>query len=356
MGLEFISNNSGARMQTYPPPDQPPTPLSEGDREEVNQHYETEDWSAGIEPNLPRGWQAGRWPFSPVRFIDGRDIGDTVAWIRDHAGHPVPFRLSTIGSTAMQLIDGDLRREYAFIEMVLSAVLEGFPAWEVESFARALQRENIRLLLASQPEKTLLYDFETMRKAAQNRSNDEMGTLEEAALAHANHLPTIVDGRLEPRQGGFLLDQSPVFGVIKTHNHTYLNPQGLQLMQDLAVGQRTPVFSIVRMSGKNGSPRRQSGVPVVSWYLRLAGDARSLPAWGVVRVEVSKSWFENVVQKDFSFVDQLSRTLYEYRCRSTGYGRMAISLHPIMRAEQSLGAIFPPGTALVHRFYRLTGL
>jgi hypothetical protein len=345
MGWDFIRNYNGARMASYSPFEPPAAQSDDQPLERVNRDYEPgRAWTRAIEPATPRAWQAKNWIFSPIRFIDGKDVGDTVAWVRDQAGHPAPFRLSTIGSTALRLVNGELRREYALVENVVTAVLNGFPTGEVESFARALQQENMRLLLANPPDNQLSYDFETMRKAAQNRSNDEMGTLEEAALAHGANLPTLVDGRLGPRQGGFSIQDSPVFGVIKTHNKTYLHPQGIQLMQDLGVGQRTPVFSL---------PNEH--LPVASWYLRLAGNGRSMPSWGIVRVEMSLNWFENN-GKDFSIVDQLSRTLYEYRCREQSYSRAPISLHPIVRAEESLGSLFPAGTALLHRFYRHAGL
>lgn len=344
MGLDFIKNYSGARMSQYVPPDFTVSSEEEPD-ETVNLYFEPGcNWSNAIEPVTPNNWQANSWEFSPVRFIDGKDVGDTVAWLRDIEGHPIPFRLSTIGSTSLRLVKGELFREYAFLENVVSAVLQGFPTDEVESFAIALQNRGIRLLVANPPAGILSYNFEVMRKAAQNRSNDEMSTLEEAALAHKNNFPTIVDGRLEPRLGGFDKKSSPVFGVIKTHHKTYLHPQGIQLMQDLKVGQRTPVFTLSKKS-----------LAVATWYLRLAGDNRSMPDWGVVRVEMALDWFENR-DFDFSIVNQLSRTLVEYRCREKSYSRAPVSLQPIVRAEQSLGSLFPATTTLIHRFYRMTEL
>jgi hypothetical protein len=85
-----------------------------------------------------------------------------------------------------------------------------------------------------------------------------MSVLEEAALANDAGAPTIVDGRLEPLVGGFDPSRSSVFGVIKTHYRNYLHPQGLQLLYELKVGQRTPVFSLP-----------QKKLPIISWYLRL---------------------------------------------------------------------------------------
>jgi hypothetical protein len=180
-----------------------------------------------------------------------------------------------------------------------------------------------------------------MRKAAQNRSNDEMETLEEYAVAQGNEVPTVVDGRLERRSGGFDQARCPVIGVIKTHHQNYLHPLGMQLMYQLQPGERTPVFAI------------PEALAVVSWYLRFAG---GMPNYGLVRVELPRRWFEQVKGRDFGYIDQLSRLLYDYRCRDQSYGRAAISLHPTVRAEQSLAALFQPLSMLMSRFYRMAAL
>ena len=56
------------------------------------------------------------------------------------------------------------------------------------------------------------------------------------------------------------------------------------------------------------------------------------------------------------FVNQLSLAIYDYRCRERSYDRAAVSLHPIVRAEESLSALFSSMGSLTNRFYRLTGL
>jgi hypothetical protein len=187
-----------------------------------------------------------------------------------------------------------------------------------------------------------------MRKAAQNRSNDEMGTLEEAALASDRDRPTVVDGRLEPRQGG--LDdpagRAPAVGVVKTLMHEYLHPLGIQVRLRLGPGERTPLFALPN-----------ENLPVVSWYLRLSGTAATMPNWGVVRVELPLAWFETRRNTDGdAFVAALSRLLCAYRTRDGGYARAPVSLHPIVRAEALLGALFTPSGMLGSRFCRLMEL
>jgi hypothetical protein len=104
--------------------------------------------------------------------------------------------------------------------------------------------------------------------------------------------------------------------------------------------------------------------------MRLAEeDDAAMPSLGIVRIEVSYEWFKaqgylspkgsdeiEVNGLGQEFIDQLTRTVFEYRCRERSYRRAANSLHPIVRAEKSLGALFSPGNRLKQEFYRLTGL
>jgi hypothetical protein len=338
---EFLQTYGAQRVLQYPPQEEfwnsdPDEPLkTELDYEEVS-----DQWKA-ITPTIPTGWSPRTWADRPRRFIDGKDVGETVVVLRAPGGYPIAARLAQIGSTVMEVVDGICYRRFAIVERVVSMVVWPFPWYEIESFAAALQEREIRLLPAQKPTKGLLYDFEVMRKAAQNRSNDEMATLEEYAVAQDNETPTVVDGRLEPRSGGFDQERSPVIGVIKTHRENYLHPLGLQLLYQLQPGQRTPAFVI---PGK---------LEVVSWFLRLAG---GMPNYGLVRIELPKKWFEQIKERDFEYIDQLSRLLYEYRCRDQSYGRSAISLHPTVRAEQSLGALFQPLPMLMSQFYRMAAL
>jgi hypothetical protein len=346
---------------------------------------------------LHPNWRARDWAERPVRFVDGKDVGQTVACLNSPSGTIVPVRLSEIGSIVMSVRDGELRREFVAVERVVSMVASAFPWEEMEALAAELSAHNFRLLAARPPGGELSDVIEDMRKAAQNRSLDEMEVLEELAVAQDSETPTVVDGRLERRSGGLNPEHhSPVFGVIKTHRKVYLHSQGMRLLYRLAPGERTPAFFIREpenletsgdeAAGQGGTTRREPNMPnatlqtdtvsrthdqeetvkfpVVSWYVRLSGGEGMMPDWGLVRVEASLKWFvargygarQEVYPNGADFINQLSRTLYEYRCRDAGYERAAVSLHPIVRAESSLGSLFTPGGLLRSRFYRLTGL
>ncbi len=188
-----------------------------------------------------------------------------------------------------------------------------------------------------------------MRKKVQNRSNAEMEVLEEVALCQHAEIPTVVDGRLEPRiNSDERLQRCPIVGVIKQQRKGYLHPDGWRTYYCLEPAQRTPAFLI-----KSG-PKKKT-VPVVSWYLKLDGARGALPNWGVVRVEVAAAYFDRI-GKDFGQVDRISHALYQLRCRLAAYRRGPVSLEPIVRAEESLRALFSPPSWLAQHFYRLTGL
>lgn len=352
MGLDFLKYYSGCRLERIdlqkPLLDESLEIVPEDQTEEkVILDYETINWQP-ITINLSPHWQPKDWSDCPVRFIDGKDVGQTIAWVRAPSGQLAPIRLSQIGSISMNVENGECRREFHVVERVVSMEVDLFPWTEIESFAAALQTHGFRLLTritTRTPDEVSTFDFDTMRKVAQNRTRIEMRALEEAAIAYQAQQPTLVDGPLEPCKGGFAQVQSPVIGVIKTPRKLHLSPQEKQLLYQLEVGQRTPVFCLP-----------DERLPVVTWYLRLTGSNQVMPSGGIVRVEVCQKWFERYHPQDWDFVNKLSHTLHEYRCREHSYDRTAISLHPIMRGEESLGSLFDPTSTLTHRFYRLTQL
>lgn len=349
MSLEFLRNYAAERMADYAP--QPTLFSAPGDEKDepvqADLDYElaADQWIA--QPiTVPLGWRVRDWQERPIRFVDGKDVGQTVAWLRAPGGYPVPVRLAEIGATCVRVEDGICRREFCLVERVVSMIVDLFPWDEVESFAAALQEHGFRLLPAERPQRGLSYDFEEMRQPAEFRSTNEMIVLEEAALAQSYLEPTIVDGPLEPRTGGLDQFHSPVAGVVKSHARNYLHAEGMQLLYDLLPGERTPLFALPNAK-----------LPVISWYVKLSNKGGKMPNWGYVRVELPLRWFEHLSASDgITYVNRLSHLLCEYRSHNASYPRAPVSVHPIIRAEQLLGALFTPTAMLVQRFYRLTQL
>jgi hypothetical protein len=351
MGLEFLREHGGRRVRVYP--DQPEVDgMNEKEDEAlektVNHNYEL---AAAEWQSISVIGAAVDWDEVPRRFIDGCHVGHTIAWLQDVDGHPVPLMLAEIGGVCVERDGRELRRTFELVERVVAMVVDPFPWHEVEDFAIALATSGFRLLPASLwagesgKDWAASYDFEAMRKKAQNRSNYEMEVLEEVALCQHAEIPTVVDGRLEPRVNSEKsLQRCPIVGVIKQQRRGYLHPRGWKVYYHLEPGQRTPAFLI-----------QSSSVPVVSWYLKLDGRHGSLPNWGVVRVEIAEAYFERI-GKDFDHIDRLSHALIQLRCRMGSYGRGPVSLAPIVRAEEVLRALFSPAGYLAQHFYRLTGL
>lgn len=371
MEIDFFRRHGAQRMRGYsslPPLLTDGTTLDEPDTEQVVLDYEqpSEEWQPIDVENIA-GWQTSS--LLPQRFIDGKDVGDTVAWLQSAEGYPVPVRLSQIGAVALHVVDGELRRESVVpLERVVSMIVDLFPWDEIERLALDLQENGFRLLPSAKPDGSndpangnLLFDFERMRKTTQNRSNDEMIRLERQVLAQDAEHVAVVDGRLDPRAGAFDAATTPVIGVIKTHNKAYLHARGWSLFYSLQVGQRTPAFLLrsveppAAIPGQARPPGQKLNVEVVTWYLRLDGNRGELPNWGIVRVELAREYFE-ARGKDPALLNQVSCAIRAYRCRDAGYSRAPVSLYPIQRAEESLGALFTQGDQLNHRFYRIAGV
>jgi hypothetical protein len=207
------------------------------------------------------------WPSRPRRFVDGIHDGRVVTCLYSKERFPVPVQLAEIGAVEIREIDGALRRVNETVERVVVLMAHLFPWDEVEGLGAVLQQHGYRLLIAERPQPIkegssagYTYDYERMRKTTHNRSLDEMLRLEKQILARVCNVPTVVDGRLEPRASAFSKTIVPVVGLIKTHSRNYLHPQGWRTFYDLHPQQRTPAFRI-----------RCNTPEVISWYLRLDG-------------------------------------------------------------------------------------
>lgn len=100
VGLKFINNYEGRRiekefsMKPYfvePEGDEDGEPTEEFEIN-LSLEQETGKWKV-INPQLPDKWRAQDWKSRPVRFVDGKDVGQTVAWLRGTDGSFVAIRL-----------------------------------------------------------------------------------------------------------------------------------------------------------------------------------------------------------------------------------------------------------------------
>jgi hypothetical protein len=353
----FFRRHAGAAVAIYPP-QQEIDMAAEGREERIEWSWEqpADDWKPVILLEAPAKPEE-----QPARFIDGCFVCHPVVCLRaPGVGWPVPVLLAEVGGVAMRRKGRDLIRDFYGLERVLSFITTPFPWNEVESFASAacnMPEFPLRVLPGDLPQVTdpiEHFDYEKMRKASYNRAEYEMAHWEAVAFAADSSVPTLVDGRLEPRVRASRVPEIPLLvGVVKTHSANLLHPQGWRTLLDLKPGQRTPYFRIATTaSGETNN------LPVATWFLKMAGGDEVMPNWAAVRVEVP--WVQFVdrwsEKERTGFVNRLSRWLIDARCRQRSYARMPISLEPIVRAEDCLKSLFTPFGMLRNRFLRYAGV
>jgi hypothetical protein len=289
------------------------------------------------------------WEWRPRRFIDGRDMGRVIAWLEDPEGYPIPLRLSQVGAAALRAIpepNGQFRLTVERREVMQIVTLAADPfSWrDIEAFAAVLQARGYRMVIVDHPKAIEdRCDFSGLATSARVHTMRTMSALETQMLAATAGIPTIVDGMLDQkiRQRQ---QREPLAGVIKTHTRIPLHPLGMQVLARLQPFQRTPVYE-----------RILTDIPYVTWYLRL-GQNSGDPQQRVVRVELCREFFEDVIDKDFRYVDQLSRCLCDSRTHDRDYKRNAITLYPIQRTEEVIRAVFYGQDALENRFCQTMGI
>src|SRR3990172_13158027 len=131
MGLDFITYYGGHRLEGENPLPEKWSDVSEEDgeeREEIDLGIERKSsaWEIIVIEKID-DWQPRRFTDYPIRFVDGKDSGQTIAWIRSPEGYPIPVRLSQIGGVVIKLINGELRRESEIVERVVSMPVDFFP-------------------------------------------------------------------------------------------------------------------------------------------------------------------------------------------------------------------------------------
>lgn len=357
----FFRRHGGTAVGMYP--DQKEIDAPGEKREEVIEWHHEQDPESWTHVALPEHPPARPGEF-PERFIDGCQAGHAVACLRAPlVGWPIPVFLAEVGGVAMRLRSRDLVRDFYGLERVVSFVTDPFPWDEVEALATAVSAMSdfpVRVLPTDRPaveDPIELFDYEKMRKAAQNRANNEMANWEAIALAVDRTTPTLCDGRLEPRlrSSAVAATYALVVGVIKTHSANLLHAQGWRTLLDLKPGQRTPFFKIAKTKGGTAND-----LPVATWFVKVAGGGvETMPNWAAVRVEIP--WVQFVrgrptTAEQTGFVNRLSRWLIDARCRQQSYARMPVSLEPIVRAEDSLKSLFTPFGLLRNRFLRHAGV
>src|SRR5205823_9895437 len=104
-------NNGGRRAggSAFPIAPLPDEQETEEETEASELEYETVARGMSWGPiNTRPGMESRNWSHRPTRFVDGKDAGQTVAWLRSPEGYPIPVRLAQIGAIVMRNEDGRL--------------------------------------------------------------------------------------------------------------------------------------------------------------------------------------------------------------------------------------------------------
>jgi hypothetical protein len=364
-GLDFLRSQGARRMRDYQAQPFMSAPVvgtahQDGDDEhdiapneprplpQTTRDYEIapEKWAPIRAADCGAHADFDNWPLRPRRFVDGKDVGRTVAWLQTPEGFPIPLRLSILGAIAMENHGGQLKRGAHKVEKALTLATDCFPIEQVADFREALRNHNIVLLSVPSPNEGVGFEWERTAGRTRAASRRRMVEMEREVMGLEDAVPTLVDGRLDVHLSGEDAYQTaPVIGLVKSHHVEYFEGESpcWNALYSLEPGKRTPSFVI--------HARNRPNADVVSWYVRMCGSNGEMPNWGIVRVEVARAFFENGGM-DFSALDKWSRLVCAYRCRDETYGRSAVSVHPIVRAEESLGSLFPPLEPTISGFYR----
>jgi len=342
MGLDFVKNYQGKNLLASSAPSVTST-MEEGDDSDqplidLALECEVGSWQP-IRTEPAMKYQDDL----PRRFIDGSHTSQTITWVRDAAGHPLPVILAEIGAAVLAIENRKLKREFAKVDRIISLIADPFPWHEIEDFARDLRRRlGFRFIPAMQPDEGITFDFQLLRMQTYNSSLWQMKLLEQLALIQRLETPTLVDGPLASRLPGNIA--APVAGLVKQLQKRYVDDEGLHLLLDLKAGERSPAFKI-----------EMKKLPIISWYLKLDDRKQHTPHWGVVRIEIAEAWF-NTLADPFEYINSLSHFLLSLRCRQEDYARAAVSIEPIVHAERSMRSLFTPMTKLTSDFYHVTGI
>src|SRR5260370_23474304 len=276
---------------------------------------------------------AGAREEPPQRFIDGSLHSRTVGVIR--VGSALrPLVLASVGAVELRLEGRELRRppDGYRTDCVLCVAANEMNTELTLELSQAVSTRGIRLIARESDVET--HDFEMIRRRAWDFAKGEMEELERQLLLRDANTPALADGLLERRLVTIESQRQPAIGMVKQVLRHYLPAPLTSMLYELGAGDRTPAFLL-----------RTKNAQLVSWYLRLGEGDFMGPAHGLIQlsnpVPDFKRRFPSPTERSRE-LSALSDWLRRARCREQSYGRSAVSLEPIVRAEEQLHALLPP--------------
>jgi hypothetical protein len=283
----------------------------------------------------------------PRRFIDGSVFSRSVAAFSVE-GRRRPAVLACLGALALHLEGGRLVRPPGDFRLrtVLCLLSNGMSQEDLRRLAEGLASLGMDLVVSETAE--MAADFEVLRRRTWDLAKERMEEAEKEVLFAAPDIPAVVDGLLERRLVTVASQGMPAVGVVKRQMRRYLPDSHLNLLYDLAAGERTPAFLL-----------ETEHATLVSWYLRLSAADGLSPGYGIVRLAVPQDYLERrfpAPQERWAQLSALSDWLRALRCREGSYPRAGVSLEPIVRVEDELHALLPDIRQVAARLQRALGI
>ena len=269
----------------------------------------------------------------PLRFIDGSLHSRTVGVIRVGGGLR-PLVLASVGAVELRLEGRKLWRgpDGHRIDSVLCVAANQMGTDLTLELSHAVAERGMRLIARESDVET--HDFEMIRRRAWDFAKGEMEELERQLLLRDPATPALADGLLERRLVTIESQRQPAIGMVKQVLRHYLPAPLTSMLYELAPGERTPAFLL-----------QTKNAQLVSWYLRLGEGELMGPGQGIIRLSMPMEYLERRFPSPSERTRELSAIshwLRQVRCRERSYGRAAVSLEPIVRAEEQLRSLLPP--------------
>ena len=252
---------------------------------------------------------------------------------------------------------------------VVSAVILQRTDRRLELWSEASIRQGIIVQKSLVPDQTLLSEFEAMGLTVEDTGGEggDYYQLRNRALQHSKTLRLDVENKLirswrmsDAASEHFLIvdgtlmnfrDEENVqrcVGVSKSFGSRYFDVTENHRIMQMKEFQRSWAFRFHKPEDDIQMGARER----VSWYLRLRNRPNSDPEFGLVRVEISRSYTDEAAR----YAERFSRSLLSERLpTSYPYPRWDKHLYPIRECENYLSSIMPSITTITESMKGVLG-
>jgi hypothetical protein len=293
--------------------------------------------------------------FFPSLVLAGVERGQLLCHANDPAGRHLPVWLARLAAGSIRLnAEGETDKTGPVVqETVLAMCADSLPEERLEASIHQLTEQGVRLLTALWPigpegKREPTFRPGPLLEQAKARARAELLPLIGEALQMAAPVGRVawMDGRLRFQHVRGLgpdhssADDLHLVGIEQRQSRELLHPAGARCRLELKPGQRTPAFVL---------PGTQGGRDLVSWFVRLWPVPTQDPEAGLVRVEVTRGWWEREGPAGASATSAWMVRLRETDQPTAGPG----VVEPVVRLRQSLDQHLDDLPAIARRLQTL---